>query len=113
MKLTEDQLEKGRNHLRSNDLDGFNQWIDNNEIFIDKTEMRNVFGTLIRVDIDRAIKLFDLVFANMDPQANYRVHVFWLVTYLGLGALFLLGCHRNRLVDRILHYRASCRFTDV
>jgi hypothetical protein len=91
-KLTEKQLEEGRGHLRAGDLNKFIEWVDFNKILIDKVVLRKTMQKVIHTDVDRAIKLFDVTFSDIEISAGPVKILLRAGFMLTLILLLFLGC---------------------
>ena len=70
-KLSEDVLNKGRNYLLAQDLDGFEIWMKKNNIIIDEKIVLDTFEKcFLADDTKRAVKYFDAVFPDIDPRKD-------------------------------------------
>jgi hypothetical protein len=92
MKLTETQLEEGRVYIRANDIDALGRWIEAHKVIIDRVEVLKTFRRIAPADPERAIKLFDKVFEDMDPVFDRRVILWRLGFRIIIVLVVALGC---------------------
>ncbi len=95
--LTEATLEAGRMRVRANDMKGLMDWLDVNEIVIDRTVLRDILIKLLNSgNIDRAVKIFDAAFVGCDPKRQklakrfgWILVVFFVLFQIAIGLLVL------------------------
>ena len=99
-KLSEDVLEKGREVVRKGDLDGLMMWQKAYAPLINGEFVLKTFGVLFRVEnTDRALKLFDDVFAGYDQAKELRAILLKFVTLI----MLVLG-----IVGGLIYLFQSC-----
>jgi SH3-like domain-containing protein len=87
-KLSVEVLTEGRNFIRAKDLDGFITWIKANNITIDTNVVRSTYERIFHADdMEKAIKMFDAVFPDIDPVAD----IVTFFTKLLIKLLFIMG----------------------
>lgn len=70
-KLSDEVLDEGRGFIIRKDLDGFIRWIEKNRIEIDTDMVRKTYRRCFAADdLPRALRIFDKVFPNIDPEAQ-------------------------------------------
>lgn len=73
MKLSEEALDEGRKLIIAGDGEGFAKWVEANKIVIDtKNTWRTLEMRMRAGDVQRALRLFDIVFSNVDPDKDAR-----------------------------------------
>jgi hypothetical protein len=94
MRLTDEQLEEGRNCLRNKNVDAFMAWIDQHKILIDRATVRETMGKAIELGMsnERVVGLFDKVFVGMDPQLDRKLAIIKAVLAVAVSLLILGGC---------------------
>lgn len=81
MRLTEAQLNDGRERLQTGNPDAFNDWLDAHGIVVDKQELHR---TLVGLTPERALDLFNRAFSKMDPELD-RTVAYVILTLLVLS----------------------------
>jgi len=92
MKLTAEELEQGRTWVRAGNIDALERWGNKRGIFISKAVLHDTLGHAMKLNTDLAIKLFDKVYGEIDPEFDRRV-VYWQLAFkLTLFLIVALGC---------------------
>ena len=87
-KLSAEKLEEGREYIINNSLDEFRQWMKDNTPLIDDSVVINTLQTCAAAkDTEKALKLFDAVFSDIDPQAQ----LFGACLSIAISCVILLG----------------------
>ena len=87
-KLTDAFLDEGRALIAAKDLGGFTDWLKRSKVLIDHDVVLNTFHKcFIADDPVKALKMFDAVFPDQNPQLDLAVGL----TKLGCAVLFVLG----------------------
>lgn len=90
--LTEKQLEEAREYIRNWELEAFDFWMEENKILIDRRLVIETFKKVqISNDIEKAIRMFDVTFVGMDPQAE-RIGLIFERIIKAKGTVLLIGC---------------------
>jgi hypothetical protein len=90
-KLSPDFLQEGRLCVRAHDLEGLILWISRSQILIDLAAIRKTFSECFQAgQTDRAVRLFDAVFATADPSLD-RIKVYLRLALLSFIIFGLLG----------------------
>jgi len=90
MKLTEEVLEEGRVFVRAQDLEGLLVWHNKHVPTVTASEVEKTFKLLFTArDPERALKLFDRFYTEVDPAAHVRSGLMRLgcILFVALGAL--------------------------
>ena len=93
MRLTEEELETGRNYVRVGQLAGLESWSDERHIMVSKVVLHDTMVRTMKRDLVLAMKLYDKVFVGMVPELDRRVvkiklaFIATVVLVVGLGCL--------------------------
>ena len=90
-KLSQNILDEGREFIYKKDVDGLIHWINRNHILVSIAPIRRSFELLFDVGADdKAIRLFDNTFGDIDPDADAK-KIMINMGIVGSIVLFMLG----------------------
>jgi hypothetical protein len=70
-KFTEEQLEEARGYIREMKWDMLELWMDEHKVVIDRKVAMDMFKKCMRAkDEEKAMKMFNAGFADMDPAVD-------------------------------------------